>query len=89
MPNGSGYYPLEWWGEGRMARLVLHIDANTVYLAKMQNTPKGDRVYLSTMTIRQWKGWKKYHNRTDIEPAWYRVTQPSEPFSKWMAQHNK
>jgi hypothetical protein len=84
--GGRMRYPLEWWGEGRDARLLAAMDIsnNRIYTVRIMLTTGGDRVCLSVMTLRDWKGWSKYRVKTETEPEWYSTTQHSKPYAEWL-----
>ena len=78
--------PLEWYGEGRDARLLAQIDLlnGKVYTVRVMQTTGGDRVCLSVMNLREWKGWKRYRVKTDTEPEWYSTVPHSKPYTEWL-----
>ena len=80
-------YPLEWWGEGRDARLLAALDVHDgkVYTVKVMKTVGGDRIALAVISIREWNTYRKYHTKSDIEPEWYSTTQHSKPYAEWVA----
>lgn len=84
-------YPLEWYGEGRDARLLAAMDVsnNKIYTVCVMKTTAGDRVCLSIMNIRYWKSWSKYRTKSNAEPEWYSITQHSKPYTEWLETGNR